>query len=90
VVDDYAVAGLQPPAVGADGDDLAARFVAGDDPLVCLWSGAQVLTVDGPDVAAADRGRLHPEQRLTVSRFRHLDLDMLDSAVAREADAVHD
>jgi hypothetical protein len=57
--------------------------------LVRLGAGAQVLTVDGPDVATADRGRLHPQQHLTVSRLRHVDRDLLDGAVAGQADAGH-
>ena len=38
------------------GDHVAARFVAGDDPLVGLSALAFVLAVDRPQVAAADRG----------------------------------
>jgi hypothetical protein len=52
------VAGTGASAAGADRLDLAARLVAGDDALVRLRPVAKVLAIDGPDVAAADRGRL--------------------------------
>ena len=82
VVDDDPVVGAQPSAVGAHGDHLAARFVACDDALVGLRSGTQVLPIDGPDVAPADRRSLHPQQDLTMPRFRDVDRYVLDGAVA--------
>src|SRR3954451_21921733 len=89
MVDDDPVADRQLPAGGADGDDLPARFVAGDDPLIRLGSAAEVLAVDRTDVAAADGGRPHAEQDLPGPRFGHLDGHLLDGAVAGKHDAGH-
>src|SRR3712207_7027493 len=46
VVDDHPVADPQSPAPRPRLDDLPAGLVAGDDPLVRLRPGAQVLPVD--------------------------------------------
>ena len=54
VVQHDAVAGLELLAARADLDDLPARLMPGDDAPVGLVAHAQVLAVDGADVAAAD------------------------------------
>ena len=77
---------LQP---GPDLDDLAARLVPGDHPLVALGALAQVLAVDGPDVAAADRRRLHLHQHLAVARLGDRIFLELDGAVAGQDDSRH-
>ena len=71
VVDHHPVAHGEPPAARADRDDLAARLVPGDDALVGLRPVAEVLAVDRPDVAAADRRRLHRQQHLAGPGLGH-------------------
>jgi len=89
VVHDHPVSRGKPAAAGTDRDDLTARLMTGDDALVRLRTLAEVLAVDGADVTAADRRRLHLQQDLTVARFGNVDLDVLHGAVARQDDSVH-
>jgi hypothetical protein len=90
VIHDHPVAGLQSLARRPDRDNPTARLVPGDHVLVGLGPAAQVLAIDGADVAAADRGRLHLQQNLPVSRFRDVELDVLHRAVSRQANPAHD
>ena len=55
VIDHHSVADGEPTAAGSDRNHLAARLVSGDDTAVGLRSTAQMLAVDGADIAAADR-----------------------------------
>ena len=54
VVDHDAVAGPYPVHPRADRLHDPRRLMPADHSLVCLWAGSKVLTVDGPQVAAAD------------------------------------
>ena len=89
VVDRDALADLERRHPGPELDDVPAGLVAGDDALVGLGAVAEVLAVDRPDVAAADRRRTHPQQHLPGSRRRHVDRDVLDRAVPRQPHRGH-
>ena len=89
VVDDDAVADAQSPSARPHVHDLTTGLVAGDHALVGLGAVPEVLTVDRPDVAAADGRRAHPQQHLPRSGFGHLGGDVLDRAVPGEADPLH-
>ncbi len=85
VVNHHPVAGPELLAAWTDLDDLSARLVSRDHSLVALGALAQVLAVDRPDVAAANRRGLHPHQNLAVAGFGDRVLLELDGAVARQA-----
>jgi hypothetical protein len=89
VVEDHPVADTEAPATGADLDDPAARLVAGDHVLVCLRPVAEVLAVDGADVAATDRRRLHVDQDLAVAGRRSWHVVEGDLPSAGETYAAH-
>jgi hypothetical protein len=89
VVDDDPVSDTDATAPGTGGDHLAARLVTGDHTLIGLRPVAKVLPVDRPDVAAADRRRLHGQQHLPVARLRYFASHHRDPAVSRQHDAGH-
>ena len=89
VVDDDAIALAQPPHAGAQRHDLAGRLMSADHPLVGLRALPEMLAVDGPQVAAADRGRPHREHHLTVARRGIGDLAQVDPAPAGQVDTEH-
>src|SRR4051794_21668147 len=63
--------------------------MAGDDALVRLGPRPEVLAIDRPDVAAADRGRTHLDQRLPASRLRNREVAQLDLSITGQQRPTH-
>jgi hypothetical protein len=89
VIDDRAVTFLELLAVGADGDDLPARLVSGDDALVALRAFAKMLMVDAPDVGAADGGGFDAQENFSAARTGHGVFAEPGRAIAREDGTLH-
>jgi hypothetical protein len=68
-------------------DDLPARLVPADHVLVGLGALAEVLAVDRPQVAAADRRGLHGEDDLAPARLGVGHLAQVDPAAPGQVHA---
>ena len=90
VVDDHAVALVEPPEPLALFDDHAARLVSGDGSgNIRLRALADVLAVNAADIASADGRGLRLDEHLSVARRRNFKLAEFDRAVARKDCARH-
>lgn len=89
VVDHHPVARLESLAARPDLFDPAARLVACDHALVALRAFSQVLPVNGPDIAPADGGCLHPHQYLAPSRLRNRILPEFHRAASGQHHSGH-
>ncbi len=89
VVDHNPVAGPKSLAARSNLDDLPAGFVTRDHALITFGALAQVLAVDCPDVAAADRRGFHSNQNLAMAGFGNRVFLVFDCAVARQDNARH-
>src|ERR687886_705543 len=68
-------------------DDLAARFVTGDDVVVRLRP--DVTVIDRAQVAPTNRGCPHSQQHLTRSGCRHRDYPQVHGAITGEPRSGH-
>ena len=89
MVDDDPVADGDVGDAGADRHDPAGRLVAGDHVLVGLRAGAEVLAIDGAQVAAADRGGSRGDQHLAVSGLGVRHLAHVDDSLPGQPHAAH-
>ncbi|MCP1428174.1 hypothetical protein J3D45_000672 [Microbacterium foliorum] len=89
VVDDDTVADLQVFYSCSECDDLAGRFMAGDYVLVSLGALAQVLSVDGPEIAPADRRCSGSEENLADTGQRIGDLPQIHIAGTGQIGSEH-
>jgi hypothetical protein len=70
-------------------DDLAGGFMAGDFVLVPFGTFPEVLAVNGPDVASADRRRLHLNEHFAVPGLRNRYVLEDHGAISRQIRGFH-
>jgi hypothetical protein len=89
VVDGDAVADRQPTSAWAERGHHTGGLVSGDDVLVGLRAGAEMLAIDGAHIAAANGRRAHREQHLPRAGLGHGHVAQDGASPTRQVDATH-